>query len=261
MPQLGFGTWPLDASAAEDALSLALELGYRLLDTASFYGTESAIPSALERAEVPRADVFITSKLWNADHGFDATLRAFDRTLADLRCDELDLYLIHWPQPAHDLYSESWRAMIRLLAERRVRAIGVSNFNIEHIERLVRDHAVAPSVNQVELHPYFSQRRLRAFHKSLGIVTVAWAPLAKGGSVLADPVVNGIAARHRRAPAQILLRWHLQSGHAAIPKSSNSTRMRENIEIFDFELDPFEVDAIDALDTGTRMGADPAVTT
>jgi 2,5-diketo-D-gluconate reductase A len=261
MPQLGFGTWPLEPDAARVAISLALDTGYRSLDTAAFYGTEVSVGEAVRRAGLEREDVFVTSKVWNSDQGYERTLRAFDASLQQLGFQILDLYLIHWPQPDNDLYSDTWRAMQTLLAEGRVRAIGVSNFQRTHLERLIQDHAVVPAVNQVELHPQFSQHELREFHRAYGIKTGAWAPLAKGGAVLAEPTITNIARKFSKTPAQIILRWHMQLGNVTTPKSATPSRIRENFAIFDFELDASDLDEIALLDSGHRIGADPSITT
>lgn len=261
MPQLGFGTWPLEPDAARVAISLALDTGYRSLDTAAFYGTEVSVGEAVRRAGLEREDVFVTSKVWNSDQGYERTLRAFDASLQQLGFQMLDLYLIHWPQPDNDLYSDTWRAMQTLLAEGRVRAIGVSNFQRTHLERLIQDYAVVPAVNQVELHPQFSQHELREFHRAHGIKTGAWAPLAKGGAVLAEPTITNIARKFSKTPAQIILRWHMQLGNVTTPKSATPSRIRENFAIFDFELDASDLAEIALLDSGHRIGADPSITT
>jgi diketogulonate reductase-like aldo/keto reductase len=206
---------------------------------------------------VPRDELFMTTKLWNEDHGYDETLRAFDASLRRLGLSYLDLYLIHWPVPARGRFADSWRAMSRLLAEGRVRAIGVSNFEPAHLTTLIEQTGVTPAVNQVELHPYFSRQRLRDFGARREIVTEAWSPLAPQTDLLADPVITGLARRHSRTPAQIVLRWHLQLGHVVIPKSVTPARIAENMAIFDFSLDDADLAAIARLDRGQRTGPDP----
>ncbi|RYZ57236.1 MAG: aldo/keto reductase, partial [Proteobacteria bacterium] len=227
MPQLGFGIWQVPEPQAIVAVAEALRVGYRSIDTATIYGNEGAVPRALSEAEVARSEVFVTTKLWNSSHGFDAALRAFDKSLAELQTDYVDLYLIHWPAPRRDLYVETYKALVRLKEEGRARSIGVSNFGPEHLRRVVDEVGQAPALNQIELHPRFAQRELRKVHAELGVVTEAWSPLGQG-ALLTDPVVLALAEKHDRTAAQVLLRWHLQHGHVVIPKSSTKSRIHEN---------------------------------
>jgi diketogulonate reductase-like aldo/keto reductase len=257
MPQLGFGVWQVPDAEATPAVAEALKAGYRSIDTAAIYGNERGTGEAIAQSGVHRDEVFVTTKLWNSDQGHDATLRAFDESLRKLKLDVLDLYLIHWPTPARDLYVDTWKAFVELQKEGRVRAIGVSNFQPAHLRRLIDETGVVPAVNQIELHPYLQQADLRAFHAEHGIQTEAWSPLGQGGELLGDPVVTEIAARHRRSAAQVVLRWHLQLGNVVIPKSVTPSRIRENIAVFDFELVDEEMAALSTLDRGGRIGPNP----
>ncbi|CAM5228480.1 oxidoreductase [Streptomyces spiroverticillatus] len=256
MPQLGFGVFQVPDEETTAAVGTALAAGYRSIDTAAVYGNERGVGRALAESGIARDELFVTTKLWNADQGYDAALTAFDASLDKLGLDHVDLYLIHWPTPARDLYTDTWRAFEKLLAEGRTRAIGVSNFQPAHLERLLDKASVVPAVNQIELHPGLQQQELRDFHARHGIVTEAWSPLAQG-AVLADEAITAIAARHGRSPAQVVLRWHLQTGNVVIPKSVTETRIRENLDVFGFELSAQERDAIAALDRGMRTGPDP----
>ena len=258
MPQLGFGVWQVPDAQAEQSVALALKAGYRSIDTAMLYRNEEGTGRAVHASDVPREDLFITTKLWNSDHGHDNTLRAFDESMARLGLDYLDLYLIHWPVPAQDLYLETWKAFEELLTEGRVRAIGVSNFPVDHLQRLIDNAEVVPAVNQIELHPYLAQAELRAFHAVHGIATEAWSPLGQGRGLLDDPALAPIAAKHGKTPAQVVIRWHLQLGNVVIPKSVTPSRITENIDVFGFQLDTDDLAAIGALDSGRRYGPDPA---
>ncbi|NIH83378.1 aldo/keto reductase [Amycolatopsis granulosa] len=257
MPRVGFGVFQVPAEETTQAVATALEAGYRSIDTATAYGNEAAVGRALHRSGLPRAELFVTTKLWNSDQGYDETLRAFDRSLADLGLDHLDLYLIHWPVPDADRYVGTWRALEKVHAEGRVRAIGVSNFQPHHLDRLAQESDIVPAVNQIELHPYLQQAELRAYHAAHGIVTEAWSPLAKGGELLAEPAVTAIAGKHGRTPAQIVLRWHLQLGNVVIPKSVTPSRVRENLDLFGFELDGGDLAELAKLEKGLRTGPDP----
>ncbi|QKW19769.1 aldo/keto reductase [Kitasatospora sp. NA04385] len=256
MPQLGFGVFQIPDEETTAAVAAALEAGYRSVDTAAVYGNERGVGRALAASGLPRAELFVTTKLWNADQGHDATLRAFDAGLDKLGLEYVDLYLIHWPTPARDLYAESWKAIERLAAEGRIRAAGVSNFQPAHLSRLIEAGGLVPAVNQVELHPGLQQAELRAFHAAHGIATEAWSPLAQG-AVLDDPAVTAIAARTGRTPAQVVLRWHLQLGNLVIPKSVTPARIRQNLDVFDFALTEDDMAAIAATDRGLRTGPDP----
>lgn len=257
MPQLGFGVWRVEGDTAATIVGEALGAGYRLVDTAMIYGNEAGVGAALAAGPVPRDDVFVTTKLWNADQGHDAALRAFDASLGRLGLDAVDLYLIHWPCPGRGLFVETWKALVRLRDEGRARSIGVSNFTPETLDRIVDATGVVPAVNQIELHPRFQQRGMRALHAALGIATQSWSPLGRG-HLDASPVLAGIAARHRKSWAQVVIRWHLQSGLAVIPKSATPARIVANRDVFDFALDAEEMAAIDGLDNPEgRGGPDP----
>ena len=258
MPQLGFGVWRVPDAEAEKAVALALEAGYRSIDTAALYRNEEGTGRAVHASGVPREELFITTKLWNSDHGHDNALRAFDESMARLGLDYLELYLIHWPVPEQDLYLETWKAFEELLADGRIRSIGVSNFPVDHLTRLIDSADVPPSVNQIELHPYLAQAELRAFHALQGVATEAWSPLGQGRGLLDDPALAPIAAKHGKTPAQVVLWWHLQLGNVVIPKSVTPARITENIDVFGFELDSDDMNAVSALDSGKRLGPDPA---
>ncbi|MEU2432780.1 aldo/keto reductase [Streptomyces sp. NPDC007861] len=258
MPQLGFGVWQVPDAEAAQAVGTALEAGYRSIDTAAVYENEKGTGEALAASGIPREELFVTTKLWNGDQGYDATLRAFDASLARLGLDHVDLYLIHWPVPAKDAYVDTYKALETVLADGRARAIGVSNFLPEHLERLLAETSVVPAVNQIELHPQLQQAESRAFHAEHGIATEAWSPLGQGRGLLEVPTVVAVAQKHGRTAAQVVLRWHLQLGNVVIPKSVTPSRIRENIEVFDFELDTDDLAALAALDEGRRLGPDPA---
>jgi diketogulonate reductase-like aldo/keto reductase len=257
IPQLGFGVFQVPPADTAEVATRALLAGYRHIDTAAAYRNEAGVGQAIHAAGLDRGEVFITTKCFNDDHGYEQAKHAFKASLERLGVDYLDLYLIHWPVPAHDRYVETWKAFIELQAEGHVRAIGVSNFNPPHLERLIAETGVTPAVNQVELHPRFQQAGLRREHAELGIVTEAWSPLAQG-AVLEDPAITEIAAAHGKTPAQAVIRWHLQLGNVVIPKSVTPARIEENFDVFDFHLSPAEMDAIEALDAGERQGPDPA---
>jgi 2,5-diketo-D-gluconate reductase A len=254
MPQLGLGVYQTPSDATAQVVRLAVDAGYRSVDTASMYQNEEGVGEAL----LGRTDVFVTTKLGNSSHGFDQTLRAFDESVRKLRRDRLDLYLIHWPRPRVDRYVESWKAFIRLQTEGRIRSIGVSNFNRDHLERIIGETGVTPAVNQIELHPLFQQKALRAFHEQKGIKTESWSPLGRGG-LLSVPALVDIAAKHGKTPAQVVIRWHLDSGLIAIPKTVRPERLSENIGALGFQLDDADMRRIDAMDSSDgRMGPDPA---
>lgn len=258
MPVLGFGTYSIVGDGAVELMVEAIETGYRLLDTATRYENEVEVGQAVAAAPVPRDELFVTTKLPGAGHGFDETLRAFDASLQRLELDHVDLYLIHWPLPRIDRYVDSWRAMIRLRDEGLTRSIGVSNFLPAHLDRLVAETGVAPAVNQVELHPFLPQAEQRGADAALGTVTQSWSPLGRRTDLLDQPVIVEAAAKHGVSPAQVVLRWHTQIGAAPIPKSATPERFRANLEIFDFTLDAADLAAIATLETGVRIGGDPA---
>jgi 2,5-diketo-D-gluconate reductase A len=256
IPQLGFGVFQIPPEQTEEVVANALSLGYRHLDTAAAYRNEAAVGQALRASGLDRGEVFITTKCFNDDHGKDKAKAACKKSLGRLELEHIDLYLIHWPVPAHDLYLETWEAFIELQAEGLVRAIGVSNFQQAHLERIIEATGVVPAINQVELHPHFQQAGLRHEHEQLGIVTEAWSPLGQGLE-LEDPAIAQIAGVHSKTPAQTIIRWHLQLGNVVIPKSVTAQRIQENFEVFDFELSDGEMNLIRALDAGTRIGPDP----
>lgn len=256
IPQLGFGVFQVPDDETTAAVAGALEAGYRSIDTAAVYGNEAGVGRALAESGLAREELFVTTKLWNADQGYDSTLAAFDASLAKLGLDHVDLYLIHWPTPARDLYVGTWRALEKLLADGRIRAAGVSNFQPAHLRRLREESSLVPAVNQIELHPGLQQGELRAAHTEHGIATEAWSPLAQG-AVLGDEAITSLAERHGKTPAQVVLRWHLQLGNVVIPKSVTPARIRQNIDVFDFELSASDMDAIAGLDRGMRTGPDP----
>ena len=256
IPQLGFGVFQVPPEDTAGVVDTALATGYRSIDTARAYRNEAGVGEATARSGIEREDLFITTKLWNGDHGHDKTLRAFDASLQKLGYDYVDLYLIHWPVPSQDKYVESWEALTELHADGRARSIGVSNFQVEHLERIIEATGVVPAVNQIELHPQLQQASLRAFHAEHGILTEAWSPLGQGAALTEDTITR-IASELGRTPAQVVLRWHLQIGNVVIPKSVTPERIEENFNVFDFELDNDQLEAIGGLETGERTGPDP----
>ncbi|WP_372984462.1 aldo/keto reductase [Microbacterium sp.] len=257
MPQLGYGVFQVPDAETTAAVAAALDAGYRSIDTAAIYGNEAGVGRAIAESGIPRDELFVTSKAWISDHGYDAALRAYDASLERLGLDHLDLYLIHWPTPALATYPETWRALESLYADGRVRAIGVSNFEPEHLARIASEGGVVPAVNQVELHPALQNRAVAEANAQRGILTEAWSPLAQG-AVLSDRSVVEIAERHERTPAQIVLRWHLQQGRIVIPKSVTPARIAENLDVFGFELADDELAAVDRLERDGRTGQHPA---
>ncbi|MFH8568530.1 aldo/keto reductase [Streptomyces sp. NPDC017993] len=258
MPQLGFGVWQIPDDEAFTAVGHALEAGYRSIDTAAIYGNEEGTGKALAASGVARDELFVTTKLWNAEQGYDSTLRAFDTSLGKLGLEYVDLYLIHWPLPSKDAYVDTYKAFEKILADGRAKSIGVSNFQPAHLERLLGETSVVPAVNQIELHPQFQQAESRAFHARHDIATEAWSPLGQGKGLLEDPKIAELAAKHGKTPAQVVLRWHLQLGNVVIPKSVTPSRIKENLDVFDFELDDADVAVVAGLDAGNRLGPDPA---
>lgn len=258
IPRLGFGTWKIDDEITAEKVCFALKTGYRHIDTAKIYGNEAGVGQGMRRSGLPRGEIFLTTKLWNEDQGYDSALRACEESLKRLNTDYIDLYLIHWPVPAQNLFADSWKALIRLREQGLVRSIGVSNFRIEDLNRIINETGITPAVNQIELHPYFQQAELRAFHQQRGILTESWSPLGRGAE-LADPVIQRIASAHGKTAAQIVLRWHIEIGCIVFPKSVTDSRIAENFDIFDFSLTDAEKDAIKALDKKDgRMSHDPA---
>ena len=260
IPQLGFGVFQIDPAETERAVRVALEVGYRHIDTAEMYGNERGVGEAIRASGLDRGEVYVTSKLNNSFHEPDEARQAFDRTLSELGFDHVDLFLIHWPLPTlyDGDYVSTWKTLEEFKADGRSRSIGVSNFQVEHLERLAAETDTVPAVNQIELHPYFQNREVRSYDEEHGIATEAWSPIAQG-EVLDDPVVTEIAAKLGRTPAQVVLRWHIQRGNIVFPKSVTPERIRENFEIFDFEIEPADLEQIDGLDRGEagRIGPNP----
>jgi 2,5-diketo-D-gluconate reductase A len=257
IPQLGLGTWQTPEPEAAASVRAALRTGYRLIDTAAIYGNENGVGAGLRASGLARDKFFLTTKLWNDQQGYDTALRAFDASLKKLRLDYIDLYLIHWPAPQRNNYIDSWRALIRLQQEKRVRSIGVSNFQIPHLEKIIAETGVTPAVNQIELHPDFQQQELQTFHSRHGILTQSWSPLGQG-KLLTDPTIQKIAAKHGKTAAQTIIRWHLDSGLLVIPKSVHANRITENFAVFDFKLDNDDLAKLTALDSASnRIGPNP----
>lgn len=256
MPQLGLGVYKVEAEEADDIVSTALEVGYRLIDTASMYGNEAGVGRAVARSEIAREEIFVTTKFWMDDLGYDNTIAACERSLELMGLDYLDMYMIHWPAPARGLYVESWRAMEALRERGLVRSIGVANFHPEHLNKIFDAGLSTPTVNQIEVHPWLTQDAVIAFNSEHTILTQAWSPLARG-QILDEPVLAAIAGEHGRSIAQIVIRWHIQRGYSVIPKSVRRERMVENISVFDFTLSLEQMQAISALNRDYRTGVDP----
>ena len=263
IPQLGYGVWQVEDDVAEKVVVQAFEAGFRHIDTAKIYGNEAGVGRAIERSGLKPEDIFITTKLWNADQGYESTLKAFEESMDRLGLETLDMYLIHWMQPKQDKYVDTWKALIELQKQGRVKTIGVSNFTKEGLQHLIDETGVVPAINQIELHPFFNQAELREFHASKGILTQAWSPLGQGGELLESAVIGQIAAKHNATPAQVVIAWHLATGNVVIPKSVTESRIRENYAALDVSLDETDVQAINGMDNSAegagRIGPDPAV--
>jgi len=257
IPQLGFGVFQIPPDRTAEAVRTAFDAGYRHIDTAQGYGNEEGVGQAIRESGLPREEVFVTTKLANDRHGRAEAVAALDESLERLRLDQVDLFLIHWPRPATDRYVETWRSFEKILSDGKARSIGVSNFQVPHLERLAAETGTVPAVNQIELHPLLVQTELRAYDSGHGIATEAWSPLAKGGELLQDERLLALAEKYGKTPAQIVLRWHLQIGNVVIPKSVTPSRVQENIEVFDFELAADDIATIEEFDAGTRTGPDP----
>ena len=256
IPQLGFGVFKVDPDKTSRIVRDAFEVGYRHIDTAKIYGNEEGVGHAIKTSGIDRDELFITTKLWNADQGYESGLEAFEKSLGRLQLDYVDLYLIHWPAPANDNYVDAWKALEKIRESGRAKSIGVSNFTVEHLTRLLGETDVVPAVNQIELHPEFQQREITAFGREHGIATEAWSPLAQG-ALLKEPNVQEIAEAHGKSLAQVILRWHIQQGNIIFPKSNNRERIEENFQIFDFELSDDEQASITALEKDGRVGGHP----
>lgn len=258
IPQLGFGLYKVPAAETYRVVSEALEVGYRHFDTAALYGNEQEVGAAIRDSGIPREDIYVTTKLWNTSHGREEARDAFYASLERLDFDYVDLYLIHWPQPAVNKYRETWETMIELRNAGQIRSIGVSNFTDETLHDLVRNTSATPSVNQIELHPEFSQVDMRTVHRSLGVRTAAWSPLGRGKVLNAD-VLQEIANKYGKTPAQVVIRWHIQLSNVVIPKTTHRDRMEENFDVFDFLLDDEDMEKITNMDRPDgRMSRDPA---
>ncbi|OZM80412.1 aldo/keto reductase [Pseudonocardia sp. MH-G8] len=257
IPQFGFGVFQIEPSETAGVVRAAFDAGYRHIDTAQGYGNEEGVGQAVRESGLSREEVFVTTKLNNPRHGYDEAITALDESLEKLGLEYVDLFLIHWPRPQADLYVETWRAFEKIASDGRARSIGVSNFQVPHLERLAAETGTVPAVNQIELHPLLAQEQLRAYHREHGIATEAWSPIGKGRELLQDERLVSLAEKYGKSPAQIVLRWHIQLDNIVFPKSVTPSRIRENIEVFDFELSADDVATIDELDNGTRLGPDP----
>jgi diketogulonate reductase-like aldo/keto reductase len=258
IPQVGLGVFQAqEGSEVEQAVSAALEVGYRLIDTAAIYGNEAGVGKAIKASGLPREEIFITTKLWNAHHAYEDALHAFDESLEKLDCGYVDLYLIHWPLPMEGKFTEAWKALEQIYDSKRARAIGVSNFKPHHLEELRKASATVPTVNQIELHPLLQQQATRAYCVEHGIAVESYSPLMQAGEALEHRVIADLAQKYGKTPAQVILRWHVQSGFIVIPKSVKPERIQENIALFDFELSEHDMHAIEGMDREQRIGADP----
>lgn len=261
IPQLGYGLWQVKDEEAEGLIKEAIGVGYRLIDSAQIYQNETGLGDAIRNSGTRREELFITTKIWNSEQGYDSTLSSFEISMKKLGLEKLDLLLIHWPAPKKNLYLQTWKALIELKNEGRVRSIGVSNFNIDHLEKIINETGVVPAINQVEVHPRFQRRDLRAFHQKHNIVTEAWSPLGQG-HLIQDDTLLGLAKKYGKSTAQIILRWHMDEGLVAIPKTVTLSRMWENINVFDFSLDAQDRKLISGLDDPNgRIGPDPMTAT
>lgn len=256
IPQIGLGIYGPDDAGTADAVSTAIEVGYRMIDTAALYQNERGVGEGIRRSGVPREELYVTTKLADDSHGYDSALAAFDVSLGRLGLDYVDLYLIHWPLPGVDKYVETWKAFEKIMADGRAKSIGVSNFQPAHLKRLTAETTIVPVSNQIELHPGFPNDQMRRYDAENGILTVAWSPLGRG-RVFGNPVLEGIAGKHGKTVAQVVLRWHVQLGNVVIPKSVTRQRLIENLDVFDFALDSQDMAEIATLENGTRTGADP----
>jgi diketogulonate reductase-like aldo/keto reductase len=257
MPQLGFGVWQVSDEQAASTVSTAIDVGYRSIDTAMIYKNERGVGEAIKDSSIPREELFITTKVWNSDQGFDQTLQAFKESLERLGLDYVDLYLVHWPTPEFDQYVDTYKALEKLYHDGKVKAIGVCNFEIEHLDRILNECEVVPVLNQIECHPYLAQNEIKNYCTKHNIFVEAWSPLEKGGDVLQDAVIKKIASIHSKTPAQIILRWHLQNNTIVIPKSVTPSRIGENFDVFDFELTASDMAEIDGLNANRRRGKHP----
>ncbi len=261
IPQVGLGVWQTPDNEAAPAVKAALDAGYRHVDTAAVYENEQGVGEGIRQSGLPRSDIFLTTKLWNTDQGYEQTLKAFEASLKRLGTDYVDLYLIHWPSAHRGLFVDTWKALVTLKEEGRAKSIGVSNFYPEHIEKIVAETGVVPVINQIELHPDFQQRETRAFHEKHKIATQSWSPLGQG-KLLGHPVIAEIAQKLGRTPAQVIIRWHIQNGLVVIPKSVTPSRIVENFKVFDFKLSAEDLDRLNGLDdAGARIGPDPKTAT
>lgn len=259
MPQFGFGVYQAQEGVeVESAVTAAINAGYRLIDTAAVYGNEVGVGNAIRSNDVPREELFVTTKLWNSDQGYDAALKAFDTSLEKLGLDYVDLYLIHWPSPKRGLFVETWRALEEIYKQGRAKAIGVSNFQPHHLDELLENATVVPAVNQIELHPHFNQKEVRDYCGEYNIIVESWSPIGGGGGkLLEESVFIEIGQKYGKSPAQVVIRWHLQNNLIVIPKSVHQDRIEQNIDVFDFELSSEDMASINGLEKGQRVGSDP----
>ncbi|QGG92515.1 aldo/keto reductase [Agrobacterium sp. MA01] len=261
IPQVGLGVWQTPNDEAAPAVKAALSAGYRHVDTAAVYENEEGVGEGIRQSGIDRSEIYLTTKLWNTEQGYDQTLKAFDASLKRLGTDYVDLYLIHWPSAHRGLFVDTWKAFVKLKEEGRAKSIGVSNFYPEHIEKIIAETGVTPVINQIELHPDFQQREARAFHEKHGIATQSWSPLGQG-KLLGHSTIADIAAKLGRTPAQVIIRWHIDNGLVVIPKSVTPSRISENFKVFDFKLSAEDLDTLNGLDdAGARIGPDPKTAT